>query len=296
MPYYKNLSPSSLGVSGRLSELIELTLTYGFKGLDIDSALLLRKADGRAELAFQLLQSAKVKPGEFDLPVRWMADDPTFASDMQRLARVAEAAASVSAVRTTTYLPAGGGDKPYHELFEFHRKRLAEVADLLNKHGLKLGLAFHAPAQYREGAPYPYISTPNALVTMAKAINLPNVGIVLDPWQWLVAGASAEDMRKVPGTQIVSVRVAEPPEGADLAAVDEKQRRLPVPNGPAQIGELLKHLNATGYEGPVTPAPNSSQMAGMTRENIVKSASKSVDEPLPEVPVEANGEPVGAGA
>jgi chitinase len=33
---YKNLNAEVLGVSGRQSELIELAMTYGFKGLDVD--------------------------------------------------------------------------------------------------------------------------------------------------------------------------------------------------------------------------------------------------------------------
>lgn len=33
---YKNLNAEVLGVSGRQSELIELAMTYGFIGLDVD--------------------------------------------------------------------------------------------------------------------------------------------------------------------------------------------------------------------------------------------------------------------
>jgi hypothetical protein len=33
---FKNLSPEALGVSGRQSEMIELALSFGFKGLDLD--------------------------------------------------------------------------------------------------------------------------------------------------------------------------------------------------------------------------------------------------------------------
>ena len=33
---YRNLSPAALGISGRQSEIIELSLSYGFKGIDLD--------------------------------------------------------------------------------------------------------------------------------------------------------------------------------------------------------------------------------------------------------------------
>ena len=35
---FKNLNPSALGVSGHQSELIELALTYGFEGTDLNVA------------------------------------------------------------------------------------------------------------------------------------------------------------------------------------------------------------------------------------------------------------------
>ena len=35
---FKNLSPSALGISGHESEIIELALTYGFRGVDLDIA------------------------------------------------------------------------------------------------------------------------------------------------------------------------------------------------------------------------------------------------------------------
>ncbi len=33
---FRNLSPQALGISGRQSEIIELSLSYGFKGIDVD--------------------------------------------------------------------------------------------------------------------------------------------------------------------------------------------------------------------------------------------------------------------
>jgi hypothetical protein len=43
---YKNLNTAALGITGRQSELIELALTYGFRGLDLD--MVTRGAGGRA--------------------------------------------------------------------------------------------------------------------------------------------------------------------------------------------------------------------------------------------------------
>ena len=40
---YKNLNTEILGITGRQSEIIELALTYGFRGIEIDIADLRRR-------------------------------------------------------------------------------------------------------------------------------------------------------------------------------------------------------------------------------------------------------------
>ena len=42
---FKNLDFEALGVSGHQSELIELTLSYGFKGFDLDLAAFAHQGD-----------------------------------------------------------------------------------------------------------------------------------------------------------------------------------------------------------------------------------------------------------
>ena len=73
---YKNLNAESLGITARQNELIELALTYKFRGLDIDTQSFLRQVESRGkEHAVRFLQSAHIRVGGFDLPVRWLADD-----------------------------------------------------------------------------------------------------------------------------------------------------------------------------------------------------------------------------
>ena len=75
---FKNLSPADLGVSGRESEIIELALSHGFKGLDLG---LVEFAEQVATQGFakasRLIESARLKQGSFPLPVRWQ-DSSTF--------------------------------------------------------------------------------------------------------------------------------------------------------------------------------------------------------------------------
>ena len=71
---YKSLNAESLGISGRPNELIELALTYKFRGLDLNAETWSR---GR-EQAAMFLKSANIRVGGFDLPVPLSAEEAEY--------------------------------------------------------------------------------------------------------------------------------------------------------------------------------------------------------------------------
>ena len=145
--WYKNFDPAAMGISGRLSELIELGMAAGFRGFHFDGNVLARKADGRgSDLNLQILQSAKLKVGEFELPIRWLGEEGPYKADLQRLAKLAEVAKASGADQAVTTVAAAANEKSYQENFELHRRRLTEIGEILAPHGVKLGLHFLAPA------------------------------------------------------------------------------------------------------------------------------------------------------
>ena len=67
---FKNLTGDGLGVSARQNEMVELALTYGFKGIDIDvTEMVSRIATFGEEFAKRYIssaqKSAKLKIGSF---------------------------------------------------------------------------------------------------------------------------------------------------------------------------------------------------------------------------------------
>ena len=63
---YRNLNCEALGVSGRQSEIIELSLTYRFGGMDLNMAEFRRQVEVHSlEHARRFLDSAKIKIGGF---------------------------------------------------------------------------------------------------------------------------------------------------------------------------------------------------------------------------------------
>lgn len=119
---FKNLNPSALGVSGHQSEIIELALTYGFAGMDLNVAEFATRVRLKGmPYARRLIDSAKIRIGTFSLPLEWDTDDESFQKDLKKLPEYADCAAQLGCTRCTAVLAPAGDTRPYHENFEFHR-------------------------------------------------------------------------------------------------------------------------------------------------------------------------------
>ena len=175
---FKNLSPEALGISGRDSEIIELALSHGFKGLDLDLVEFAEqvRAQGMAR-ASRLIASARLKIGSFRLPVRLGGDAPDYKADLERLPALSEIAEQLGCARAVTVLEPGCDSRPFHENFELHRRRLAEVADLLRQRKIRLGVGFLAPIRCREGCAFQFIRTFDELMMLLRNIGPPNIGV-----------------------------------------------------------------------------------------------------------------------
>jgi len=275
---YKNLSAIGLGISGRQSELIELALTYGFEGLDVDMAQFAKQVETRGlERARQFLDSAQIAIGCFDLPVRWQEDDKTYQQDLVKLEGIASLAASVNATRCRTVVMPACDVRPYHENFEFHRHRFTQIGEVLAKHGISLGLDFLPPFSYRDGRLYQFIFQAEPLVLLAKTVGLPNVGVIVDLWNWHVGAGSIEMFEQLEPNQVIEVRASDVPAAANLQVIGEDQRLLPSAGGSVDIQAVLAALHKLGYEGPITPWADSSSLVGLKRDETVSKASKLLD-------------------
>jgi len=268
---YKNLCPAALGVSGRQSELIELTLTYGFRSLDLDAGELIKRASLQGvEEAARYIQSGKVKVGGWMLPIDLAADDETFNAEVDKLGSLADTATQVGFTYGTVNIDPASDDLPFHENFERHRERLAKAGDVLGRHGVRLAVGFKAAAAYRQARTYPFIHQAEEMLTLIKSTTSDNVGLALDTWNWKVGGGGNDQLGELTGRQVVTVGIADVPVDADLAVVDETQRLFPSDETFAENGALLTGLAERDYDGPVTLYPHAGQFSRMTREISVE--------------------------
>src|SRR5258708_35267879 len=110
---FKNLNPESLGISGQQSEVIELALSFGFKGIDLNAVDFAAqvKTHGMPH-ARRLLDSAKLKIGSCLLPLDWSGDDDSLKQAVEQIPIWAQPAAEVGWTRGLTYLPPAADSRP----------------------------------------------------------------------------------------------------------------------------------------------------------------------------------------
>jgi len=277
---YKNLNARALGVSGHQSEIIELALTYGFQGMDIDVA----EISNRAKLhgmpyARRLIDSAQIRMGAFKLPLEWDIDDDLFKSALETLKEHAQVAADLGCTRCTATIAPAGDKRPYHENFEFHRHRLADISKVLAAFDIWLGIGFRASEDLRKSQAFQFIHDLDALSLLVSMVGADNVGMVLDVWDLHVSGASAESIRGLSAQQIVAVQLADVPDDAPPAAeLTEATRVLWTAEGGIDLPAYVAALAEVGYDGPVTCCPARGVLRGSRRDPVVRQAGEALNQ------------------
>lgn len=274
---FRNLSTFGLPLSGRPSELIELALSFGFDGMDIDLLDLEKQAAiYGVEHARRLMVSARLKSGSCRLPVRLDASEQEFEADLAELPKRLELAAAAECHRAIATLAPVTTDHSFKDFFELHRIRLHTIGDLMAPHGIQLGLAIQ-PERTADEASSPFIATFEALLGLV-AVAHERIGAVVDAWALHVTGEPASMVANVPKGRIVEVRLSDAPRGTRGAELTEADRLMPGDTGVVPGAEVLKAAAATGFDGPVTPWAHRTTLAGRGREKIVRLAGERMEQ------------------
>jgi sugar phosphate isomerase/epimerase len=283
---YKNLNPIAIGVSGRQSELLELALTYGFKGIEIDLADLVKRSQRSTfERAARFLTSAKVKVGGFETPIDLDDDDTTYAAKLAQLPEAAEIAARVGGSTALLRIPSSTDRLPYHEFFDVVRKRIDEIAQVLEGQNLNLALYFSATTASGAAKQFKFVNDVEGFLALFRACTSKNVGLALDTWTFHVGGGSFDQIAEIPADRVHSLRLADVPDSVDAKEATAKHRLMPSVGGVIDNVRIVAHFAKAGYKGPVTPMGHSVNTAGMTRDALVAAAQDALDKVLQEAGV-----------
>lgn len=274
---FKNLDTSILGISGQ-SEAIEQALTYGFRAMDLDVVDLANRAKLRGmAFARRLIDSSKIQMATFTLPFALEAEADAMSDNLSRLADWAAVAAEVGCRRCLATIEPAGDRMPYHENFSFHRDRLAQICGVLAPHAIRLGVGFRAAADLRAGKAFQFIHDIEATVMLAKMVNSPASGIVLDTWNLFVSGATLETVRAIPAAMIVAVQLADAPADVPLENLTERERLLPGAENRFDHPAVLAALAEMGYDGPIAVKPHHDAVPSPRTQPTAKALAQSLD-------------------
>lgn len=274
----KNFSPAALGINGRQSELIELALTYGFTGMDVDMHEMLRRAQRtNVEDAAKYLEAAKIEVGGFELGIDLDSDDDAFTSQLGALHPIADMGKELGATRSYIRVPAATNRLPYHEYFDVQGGRLAQIGQVLEPRGIQLGIGFSAGKELEEEKEFAFVRNVEGFLALVKSVAGANVGMLLDTWDWFVGEGAMDQLSEVKADEIIAVRLGSLGEDVEPAQATSCDRVLPAQEGALNHVSVIKHLAEIGFEGPVSPSASNQSYKGQTRESIVQRAQEAVD-------------------
>ncbi len=134
-------------------------------------------------------------------------------------------------------------------------------------------MGFRGAESLRNGQTFQFIHDFEALSLLVQMVGVSNVGILLNVWDFCVAGGAIESLRSLSAQQIVAVELADAPADQPLTGLGEESRLLPAPGGAIDLVSVLTLLEEIGYDGPVTPVPNRKTLDTGRRDAAVRSAA-----------------------
>jgi len=265
---YIGLSPGAIGVKvENLSQRISVAHDHGFAGVEVDVNEIanLVEADG-AEPLIAKFESADVIPCGWGLPVDWRSSEENWKVDLEKLPRLAKAAAAINCYRMATWIMPASNDRDFDENLKFHIERFKPIAEIVGEHGHRIGLEFIGPKTIRTKFKYEFIHELPAMVDMAHAIG-PNVGLLLDCWHLYTSHGTNAQIEEVEESDIVYVHVNDGPLGIPIDEQQDHIRGLPGETGLIDIAGFLGALKKIGYSGPVIPEPFKKELAELPDDN-----------------------------
>lgn len=239
----------TLVAGGQLSwtQFAELAARVGYAAVDVNLGAAMR--DG-VEATRALLARLKLRPGIVGLPVDFRQDEAIFQQGLAKLEEAARFARAIGCPRMATWVMSSS-ERPKAEQRQILKERIQACAEILNKHGVRLGLEFLGPLHLRRRFPHEFIYQMDEMLDFARECG-PNLGLLLDSWHWHLAGATVADILRAGKDGIVHVHVSDVPAGLPLEKILDSERLMPGEGAVDWVG-FFGALRKIGYRDAVSP-------------------------------------------
>ncbi|OZB95443.1 sugar phosphate isomerase/epimerase family protein [Paenibacillus sp. XY044] len=226
---------------------IQKAAEYGFAAVDLDMRSIMNEAG--VDKIKRTLDTNGIVIGAVDLGVDWRNGSDAFARDLSKLPGYAAAANQLEIPAFTTYILPSTDEKPALYMAKVVH-RLRDCAKILGSHGIKLALEFVGPLHLRTAWKHPFIWTIDETLELIDAIDLPNVGLLLDCYHCYTTEMGTERWDTLRPEQIVHVHIND----AKDKPIDQLQdnERLYPGEGVIDVGGFLRSLDRLGYDGVVS--------------------------------------------
>ena len=249
------LSPGAIGVKADQRETIRLAARHGFTAVEPFPQFLAALGDVARDELLADLKTKGLSWGAAGLPVDIRADDTRFEQGLADLPRLAAALQRCGVTRVGTWISPGHNTLDYAANFERHRGRLARVAQILKRHGLRLGLEYVGTPSARARSAHPFIYSLSGARGLIEAVGTGNVGLVLDSWHWWTAGDTEAALAALRNEDVVAVDLNDAPTGLTLDQQQDGQRELPAATGVIPVARFLDALRQIRCEAPIRAEP-----------------------------------------
>ncbi len=270
---FKNLGPPEIGIQLPLDKCIDLARRYGFGGVDVNiqEAAGLVAANGPRHVA-DLFAEAGLQVGGWALSVDWLLerDDQSFNDFLVALPSLAGIAASVGASRAQTWMKSYSDELPFEQNFERATRRVRDIGKILEEHGQRLAVEPIGPRTFREGHKYEFISNYDGMLRLVNAVDMRNVGLLLDSWHWYTSHGTIPDLKRLANGMIVYVHLSDATRNIEIDDQIDERRRMPGATGVIDNVGLLQVLSQLHYDGPVTAEPYDKEIEALTAEEVAK--------------------------
>ncbi|TWU42464.1 sugar phosphate isomerase/epimerase family protein [Novipirellula artificiosorum] len=274
--YTMDLNGGGIGVNVGVEESIALASKYGFESVGISSGTLAKLSEDEIAQLKEKRQQAGLVWGASGLAVDFRRSREKFEADLKSLPAHAKALQSAGVTRVSTWLTPSSDQLTYNKNFGQHAERLRRVATVLQDHGVRFGLEYVGPRTSRMKTRYSFIHTLAETQELIAAIDVPNMGVVLDSWHWYTAEETIDDLMTLSNDDVVACDLNDAPSGLGIDEQQDASRELPAATGVIDIAAFLRALVAIGYDGPVRAEPFNKTLNAMDNDAAVKTTAAAM--------------------
>ncbi len=278
---FKNLGPGHIRLRVNQKQAVDYAIQYGFGGVNPQLGDLANMSKDQRNELVNYMKDNDIQFGSAGLPVQFRTSEDQFRKDILQLPAKAAVLESVEVTRMSTWILPGHDELTYLANFKIHKERLAEAARILQHHGLRLGLEFVGPKTSRVNKRYPFIYSQIEMQELIEAINVSNVGFLLDAWHWHTSHGTVEEIKQLKNSDIVNVHVNDTPKGIPTDELMDLSRELPTATGVIDLKSFINVLYDIGYDGPITCEPFNKELNAMSNgeklQETIKHLSRLFD-------------------